>query len=94
MPESVDLRWDENNVNHLRDSYRVEVDEVVEALVGVDGEAARYAKFRSGDNYVFLGMTVDGRLLAMVGEYLDDGGLYIFAARNMTGREKRCFRRK
>lgn len=79
MPESVDLRWDENNVNHLRDSYRVEVDEVVEALVEVD---------------VFLGMTVDGRLLAMVGEYLDDGGLYIFAARNMTGREKRCFRRK
>ncbi len=79
MPESVDLRWDENNVNYLRDRHGVEVDEVVEALVEVD---------------VFLGMTVDGRLLAMVGEYLDDGGLYIFAARNMTGREKRCFRRR
>lgn len=78
---------------HLWGSHRVTPDEVDEALNGVDGEHPRHLKTRDGELYVFLGQTGDGRLLSMVGEYLDDGCLYVFSARDMDAREKRRYRK-
>ena len=86
------MYWDENNVQHLWQSHRVTPDEVEEALLGIDGEEPHFLQLRDGDYYAFLGQTGGGRLLSMAGEYLDDGRLYIFSARDLNAREKRRYR--
>ena len=86
------LYWDDANVEHLWQAHQVTPDEAEEALIGFEGEEPTYLKARDGDYYALLGRTGGGRLLSMVGEYLDDGRLYIFSARDMNEREKRRFR--
>lgn len=93
MPSKASLVWNENNINHLWQSHRVTPDEVEDALLGIEGEDPHYLETRDGDYYAFLGQTGGGRLLSMVGEYLDDGCLYVFSARDMNAREKRHYRR-
>jgi uncharacterized DUF497 family protein len=91
--QAIDLRWDANNIGHLWRSHGVTPDEVEEALLGFDREDPYLLRVRDGDYHAFLGRTGGGRLLSMVGEYLDDGGMYIFSARNMNAREKNRYRR-
>ena len=93
MPSIRSLVWDDDNIVHLWWSHRVVPDEVEEALCGVEGEDPHYLETRDGAYYVFLGRTGGGRLLAMVGEYTNDGRLYVFSARDMNHREKQRFRR-
>lgn len=83
MPRPSHLHWDENNGDHLWQSHGITPDEVSEALLGIEGEIPRYMEARDGDYRVFFGETGDGRLLLMVGEYLD-----------MKAREKRRYRRR
>lgn len=88
----ISLVWDKNNLAHLWQSHQVTPDEVQEALLGVDGEESRFMMRRDGDYYRLLAETADGRLLSMIGEFLDSGTLYVFSARDMNSSEKRRFR--
>lgn len=90
MPSEV-LAWDENNVEHLWAAHRVTPDDIEDIFYGTTDESPHYTKRRDGDYYVFLGRTGGGRLLSLVGEYLQDGRLYVFGARDMNAREKRNF---
>ena len=88
------LYWDENNREHLWQSHRVRPDEVEEVLFGVDGVEATYEQYRDGDYLLLFGETGAGRLLRLVGEFINDGRFRVFAAQDMDQREKRAFRRK
>ncbi len=94
MPSQIVLSWDANNVDHLWQSHHVTPDEVEDVLLGFEGEGGHFLQTRDGGYYAFLGETGDGRLLSIVGEYRDDGLLYIFSARDMNAREKRHYRRR
>lgn len=95
MPRPIgDLVWDDNNIEHLWRSHLVMPEEVEEALGGVDGDDPDYLMTRDGDFYAFLGSSADGRLLSLVGEFLDDGRLYVFSARDMDDGQKRRYRRQ
>lgn len=67
-------------------------EEVEEALFGVEGEAATYRIRRDGIYYVVYGETGSGRLLKMAAELLQNGQCRVFAAQDMSRREKRSFR--
>lgn len=86
------LYWDDNNRSHLWQSHRVSPDEVDEVLFGVDGEEAVYRQFRDGDYLKIYGETGSGRLLKLVGEFMEDGRFRVFAAQDMDDPEKRAFR--
>lgn len=95
MPLRIDeLYWDENNLQHLWRSHQVTADEIEDTLLGGDGEEPDYIEKRVGGYRAFLARTPGGRLLSLVGEYLGDGQLYIFSARDMTGAEKRRYWRR
>ncbi len=95
VPRAIrELAWDESNVEHLWHSHQVTPEEVEEALLGDDGTEADYLMTRDTDYYAFLATSADGRPLSLVGEFLDDGRLYIFSARNMNEAQKRRYRRR
>ena len=94
MPRITEpLYWDDNNRDHLWRSHQVTADDVEEMLFGVDGEEAVYRQRRDGEYLVVYGETGSGRLLKLVGEFMDDGRFRVFAAQEMNDREKRAFRR-
>ena len=88
------LYWDDNNREHLCQSHRVTPDDVEEVLFGVDGEEAVYRQRRDGSYLIVYGETGSGRLLKLVGEFLEDGRFRVFAAQDMDAQEKRAFRRR
>lgn len=90
----ADLAWDENDLEHLWRSHQVTPEEVEEALLGIDGEEPDYLMTRDAAYYAFLASTSDGRLLSLVGEFLDDGRLYVFSCRDMDDAQKRRYRRR
>lgn len=82
-----------HNVLHLWQSHRVTPDEIEELLFGLDGEDAIYRLRRDGDFLTVYGETGSGRLLKLVGEFMDNGQFRVFAAQDMDGAEKRAFRK-
>jgi uncharacterized DUF497 family protein len=94
MSSSITLAWDDNNVDHLWQSHQVTPDEVEEVLLGIEGQDPQLVQTRDGDYHAFLGQTGGGRMLSMVGEFLDGRQLYVFSARDMNEREKRRYRRQ
>jgi hypothetical protein len=86
------LYWDENNRDHLWRSHRVTPDEIEEVLFGVDGDDTAYRQLRDGNYLKIYGETASGRLLKMVGEFMEDGRFRVFAAQDMEAKEKRAFR--
>ena len=92
MLKITECYWDANNVEAIS-KHDVTPDEVEEAILGCDGESAVYLIRRDGDYYQVFGETGNGRLLAMVGEFVDGTVIRIFHAMNMTDRQRRAFRR-
>lgn len=88
-----ELFWNHNNVDHLYNRHYVDVDEVEEIVFGLDGESPTFRIKREGDFYVIFGETGHGRLLKLVGEFLEDRRFRVFAARDMDDREKRIYRK-
>lgn len=86
------LFWDDNNVEHLWQSHGVTPDEVEEIVIGLDDEDPIFRVRRDGDYYVIYGETGSGRLLKMVGEFMELDVFRVFAARDMDGAEKRSYR--
>jgi len=94
------LYWDDddNNIDHLWVSHQVSPDEVEEMLFGIDGEEdARFHMIRSGDGYIILGQTFDGRLLKIYGEFVfsEDHGQALFrpvGCMDMTANDIRTFK--
>jgi hypothetical protein len=62
-------------------------------LFGCDGEDATYRQRRDGDYLNIYGETGNGRLLKMVGEFMDDGKFRVFGAIDMDKDEVRTFRK-
>lgn len=87
------LIWDEDSVQHLWQSHQVTADEVKEVIFGPPDEDAEAQIERDGNCIVVYGETASGRLLKIVGEP-HGSELRVFAARNMTKREKRAYRRR
>jgi hypothetical protein len=102
MPRIERLYWDEDNVNHLAASHRVTPEEVEEALIGLEGEEEPFTlQFREpdkkgagGEYYRVYGETGDGRLLSVIGAFVERGVFYPFGANDMTPDERRVYRRK
>jgi len=69
-------------------------DEIEEVLFGVDGEEAVYREIRDGDCLKIYGETGSGRLLKLVGEFMQDGRFRVFAAQDMDNKEKRAYRNR
>jgi hypothetical protein len=59
------LLWSSVNTGHLLASHHVTIDDVEDALFGVDGEEPDYRHLRDGSNYVVYGETGEGRLLVI-----------------------------
>jgi hypothetical protein len=94
VPRIVEpLYWDEYNVDHLWQSHKVTPVEVEELLFGVDGEVVRYTQRRDGDYLKIYGETGSGRLLKLVGEFMQDKRFRVFAAQDMNDSERRFFRK-
>lgn len=74
-------------------SHRVTPDEVEDVLFGCDGEDTTYRLRRDGNFLTVYGETGSGRLLILVGEFLDTGQFRVFGARDMTKDERRAFRK-
>jgi uncharacterized DUF497 family protein len=88
-----ELFWNDNNVDHLAERHHVNVEEVEEIVYGIDDERTTFRIKREGDFYVIFGETGHGRLLKLVGEFLEDRHFRVFAARDMDDREKRAYRK-
>ncbi len=86
------LYWENANVEHLWVAHQVTVDEIEEIVFGIDGECAAYHIRRDGEFYVIAGETGGGRLLIVVGEFLEEGFFRVFGARDMKTREARSYR--
>jgi len=84
--------WDQGNIDSLA-KHHVTPDEVEEAIFGCDGESAVYLIRRIGDHHQMFGETGDGRLLAMVGEFVDGTVIRIFHVMEMTPAQRRAFRK-
>jgi uncharacterized DUF497 family protein len=88
-----ELYWDDNNVDHLRQSHRVTVDEVEEILFGIEDAEPEYRARHSGDAYIIYGETGAGRLLKMVGEFVKARMFRVFGAIDMDNAERRSYRK-
>jgi len=86
------LFWDDSNVDHLWQSHQVSPDEVEEVLFGLPGEEPIYRIVRDGDYHKIYGETGSGRLLKLVGEFMDDKRFRVFGAQDMDTAERRRFR--
>jgi uncharacterized DUF497 family protein len=71
----------------------VDTHEVEDVVFGVSGEEPAFRLVRDGDFYVVYGETGDGRLLTIVGEFIERSHFRPFGARDMTANEKRRHRR-
>ncbi len=93
MKPIADLCWDDTSESHLWRAHQVTLDEVEEAIFGVPGEEPTYRIVRNGNFHLVFGETGSGRLLTIVGEFMEGGRFRPFGARNMDDREKRRYRR-
>lgn len=89
-----ELFWNDENVAHVWAAHQVTPDEVEEIILGVDGEEPTYRIKRDGDFYIISGETGGGRLLKMVGEFLDTNRFRVFGARDMKPQEARAYRKR
>jgi uncharacterized DUF497 family protein len=88
-----ELFWNDENVGHLWAAHQVTPDEIEEIILGVDGEEPTYRAKRDGDFYILSGETGGGRLLKMVGEFLENNRFRVFGARDMQPKELRAYRK-
>ncbi len=81
--------WDEKNENHIAE-HGVAVFEVEEAILF---RKPFYQRSREG-KYVAYGMTEEKRYLFMVFAVKGGGRIRVITARDMTGKEKRYYRKR
>lgn len=94
MPLFIDeLYWDDSNIEHLWQSHQVSPDDVEEINFGIEGAASQYRARRHGDAYIIYGETGAGRLLKMVGEFVNARTFRVFGAQDMNAAERRSYRR-
>jgi len=93
MKRIPELYWNDNNVQHLLVAHQVTPDEIEEIIFGCDGDEPTYRIKKDGDFYIISGQTGAGRLLKMVGEFLEDKRFRVFAARDMKPNEARAYRK-
>lgn len=93
MRPIADLYWDHASEAHLWQAHHVTPDEVEEVVFGVPGEEPTYRMIRDGDFYLVFGETGSGRLLTIVGEFIEGNRFRPFGARDMDRAEKHRFRR-
>ena len=94
MRRITECHWDQANVEILWVRHQVTPDEVEEAIFGCDGEAATYHIRRDGDYYQIFGQAGNGRLLAMLGEFVNGSVIRIFHAMDMNDSQRRNFRKR
>ncbi len=92
MKRIPELYWNNNNVQHLFAAHQVTPDEIEEIIFGCDGDGPTYHINKDGDFYVISGQTGGGRLLKIVGEFLEGRRFRVFAARDMKPNEARAYR--
>ena len=81
--------WDENNENHIA-RHGVAIFEVEEAILF--GKPV-YQRSRE-DKYVAYGLTEEGRYLFIVFAIKGGSRIRVITARDMTGKEKRYYKKR
>lgn len=71
MKPIEDVSWDDASEQHLWQSHQVTPDEIEEIILGLPGEKPGYRIVRDGDFYIVFGETGGGRLLTIVGEFVE-----------------------
>lgn len=92
MRSIAECSWDLGNIASLA-KWSVTPDEAEEAILGCDGEQAFYKIRRVGEYYQIFGETGGGRLLAMVGEFVEAHTIRIFHAKDMTPKQHHWYRK-
>ncbi len=80
------FEWDQANEEKLLLRHNVSAFEAQQCF------ANPHTKRRHEDALLMLGVTDTGRMLFLVYEQKPDGGIRIFSAREMTGKERRTYR--
>lgn len=82
-----DFEWDEHNEEKLLRRHNVSALEAEQCF------SNPHTKRRSGDALLMLGVTDGGRMLFLVYEQKPAGVVRVYSAREMTGNERRTYRR-
>lgn len=57
-----DLEWTDEDIEHLLQAHQVTPDEVIDCLLGIEGEEPKTLAYAEGDHYVLFGEASNGRL--------------------------------
>lgn len=89
MPASwrPEFEWDEQNEQKLLDRHGVSALEAEQCF------ANAHTKRRHGDASLLLGVSDEGRMLFLVYEQKLNGVVRVYSGREMTGTERRVYRR-
>jgi len=82
------FEWDEDNITHIA-KHQLAPEEVEEVF----RHDFRVYKGRRG-RYMAYGRSLEGRYLFIVFEHLSRGRIRVITAREMSGKEKKRFRRQ
>lgn len=83
------LRWDEDRIEHIA-QHQVDIEEVLELYASGNYHESRWENRKKR----LYGQISSGRyLMVVVGKRRESRDLWLVTAREMTPREKRCYRR-